>query len=359
MSLSQSTVLQLYHSVIEDVVTNVRESFLDDGVDEQVLQELKQIWESKLQSTKAVELTPEPQEPQNVGMARSGGIKLGGVKRPAGPSGDAEEHSSNQAIATDDQSIGAFRSEKLFPVQITLPAQQGSGETGPRVLTIQVPESAITGNHLQAVLTGPLIGATLALPTALATSVLQQHVTAALRGQQTGSLLASRPFNVQQDNSTASQVDGTFDSNFLKSLPLADKGPAHVVVRTGLFKYSIETVTSSKYPESVRQVDGGIDTSDEDDDDIDDEEEEKEEEEEKDEEPENLEGAVEEEPLNSGDDVSDEDVSDLFDTDNVVVCQFDKITRSRNKWKFYLKDGIMNLSGKDFVFQRSNGDAEW
>lgn len=52
------------------------------------------------------------------------------------------------------------------------------------------------GNHLQAVLTGPLIGATLALPTALATSVLQQHVTAALRGQQTGSLLASRPFNI-------------------------------------------------------------------------------------------------------------------------------------------------------------------
>lgn len=43
-----------------------------------------------MQSTKAVELTPEPQEPQNVGMARSGGIKLGGVKRPAGPSGDAE-----------------------------------------------------------------------------------------------------------------------------------------------------------------------------------------------------------------------------------------------------------------------------
>lgn len=36
-----------------------------------------------------------------------------------------------------------------------------------------------------------------------------------------------------------------------------------------------------------------------------------------------------------------------------------QITRSRNKWKFYLKDGIMNLSGKDFVFQKANGDAEW
>ena len=38
---------------------------------------------------------------------------------------------------------------------------------------------------------------------------------------------------------------------------------------------------------------------------------------------------------------------------------FVQITRSRNKWKFYLKDGIMNLSGKDFVFLKANGDAEW
>lgn len=36
-----------------------------------------------------------------------------------------------------------------------------------------------------------------------------------------------------------------------------------------------------------------------------------------------------------------------------------QITRSRNKWKFYLKDGIMNIGGKDYVFQKSNGDAEW
>lgn len=36
-----------------------------------------------------------------------------------------------------------------------------------------------------------------------------------------------------------------------------------------------------------------------------------------------------------------------------------QITRSRNKWKFYLKDGIMNIGGKDYIFQKSNGDAEW
>lgn len=42
---------------------------------------------------------------------------------------------------------------------------------------------------------------------------------------------------------------------------------------------------------------------------------------------ENLEGA-EEEPLNSEDDVTDEESSELFETDNVVVCQYDKVSPS-------------------------------
>ena len=43
----------------------------------------------------------------------------------------------------------------------------------------------------------------------------------------------------------------------------------------------------------------------------------------------------------SDDDVSDEEIGttsgDLFDTENVIVCQYDKISRNRNKWKFILK----------------------
>lgn len=38
-----------------------------------------------------------------------------------------------------------------------------------------------------------------------------------------------------------------------------------------------------------------------------------------------MEGGAEEEPLNSEDDVTDEDAADLFETDNVVVCQYDKV----------------------------------
>lgn len=66
-----------------------------------------------------------------------------------------------------------------------------------------------------------------------------------------------------------------------------------------------------------------------------------------------------EDPLNSEDDVSNDESSEMFETDNVVVCQYDKITRNRNKWKFHLKDGIMNINGRDYVFQKAVGDAEW
>lgn len=66
-----------------------------------------------------------------------------------------------------------------------------------------------------------------------------------------------------------------------------------------------------------------------------------------------------EDPLNSGDDISNDEGAEVFETENVVVCQYDKISRHRNKWKFHLKDGMMNLNGKDYVFQKAVGDAEW
>lgn len=56
--------LKLYHTVIDDVIAGVRDSFLDEGVDEQVLQEMKQVWVNKLMASKAVDNHPEPSETQ-------------------------------------------------------------------------------------------------------------------------------------------------------------------------------------------------------------------------------------------------------------------------------------------------------
>lgn len=45
---------KVYQEVIEDVISGVREYFLESGVEEHVLQDLKQAWESKLLASKAV-----------------------------------------------------------------------------------------------------------------------------------------------------------------------------------------------------------------------------------------------------------------------------------------------------------------
>lgn len=82
-----------------------------------------------------------------------------------------------------------------------------------------------------------------------------------------------------------------------------------------------------------KQLDGAADTSDEDgsevsDDNIDGDDDDDLDKEDDDE----AEGdGPEDEPLNSDDDVSEEEQADLFDTDNVVVCQYDKVIMGRSE----------------------------
>ena len=36
-----------------------------------------------------------------------------------------------------------------------------------------------------------------------------------------------------------------------------------------------------------------------------------------------------------------------------------QVYRVRAKWKFALKDGIMHLKGYDYIFTKTNGEADW
>ncbi|KAG7250119.1 hypothetical protein CRUP_005757, partial [Coryphaenoides rupestris] len=42
-------------SIIEDVIESVRELILDEGLEDRVLDDLKQLWESKVTQSKALE----------------------------------------------------------------------------------------------------------------------------------------------------------------------------------------------------------------------------------------------------------------------------------------------------------------
>ncbi|VVC90892.1 transcription initiation factor IIA subunit 1 [Leptidea sinapis] len=323
MTTSQVTVIKLYNSVVDDVIAGVRDFFLDDGVDEQVLQELKQLWKSKLIASGAMD-HPEPSQlPQPPPVLHSFQKANGSNVIPKRP--DMMPQTSSQQSAdhsAPNPNMGVHHSvldpNNKVPVQLTLPAQPGVPGSQPRSFTIQIPASALNGNKLHQVLTGPIINATISLPQPLAATLLQQHINSALAGQQ-------------------NDYDGGGGG------------------RSGTAPFSLDGALDSSDDEGSNVGDGSDDGAGDDDED----EESPEERAEEEEDDRDESGGAEEEPLNSEDDVSDEEPGDMFDTDNVVVCQYDKITRTRNKWKFYFKDGIMNLGGKDFVFQKANGDAEW
>ena len=54
--------IQLYSGVINEVIDQVRDSFLDEGIDESVLSDLKMLWKRKLEESKALEEHKSPEQ---------------------------------------------------------------------------------------------------------------------------------------------------------------------------------------------------------------------------------------------------------------------------------------------------------
>jgi len=59
--------------------------------------------------------------------------------------------------------------------------------------------------------------------------------------------------------------------------------------------------------------------------------------------------------LGSDDDDSDEEP----ETSNLVLCQYDKVSRTKTKWKAALKDGMMQANGHGYVFKKATGDMNF
>lgn len=68
--------------------------------------------------------------------------------------------------------------------------------------------------------------------------------------------------------------------------------------------------------------------------------------------------------INSDLDDSEEE-AEGFDEDGedgegmIMLCLYEKVLRVKNKWKCNLKDGILNVNGKDYTFQKATGESEW
>ena len=55
----------------------------------------------------------------------------------------------------------------------------------------------------------------------------------------------------------------------------------------------------------------------------------------------------------------DDSEEETLETDNRVLCQYEKVMRIKNKRKCTLKDGIMHLNGRDHLFSKAQGEFEF
>ncbi|XP_064484283.1 transcription initiation factor IIA subunit 1-like [Ornithodoros turicata] len=362
--MAASSVPKLYRSVIEDVINGVKDIFLDEGVDDQALQELRQIWEKKLTESKAVD-THEP-APQPTFQRTAHAV----VQQPQVHQAAATANPVAAQAITHQLTIGPNGI-----VQPTVLQYHATPTSGGQKLTITLPaQSAQQG--LQTVMYRPQqIHSSSAATAALA---LHPDVAASLLQGGVLNMAHATALQAAARNVNAQAAAGNIQFQHIMK-PTGEPGQYTVTMGQALAGHATPMVVTSGQPVAqaavpvtaatqqrnvagnpVIQLDGANDTSDEeeeeddfqDDDDKDDNDDDVADED-------NDDAGEEEEPLNSDDDVSDEEVSENFEIDNVVVCQYDKISRSRNRWKFHLKDGIMNLQGKDYVFQKAVGDAEW
>ncbi|KAK9158857.1 hypothetical protein Scep_005431 [Stephania cephalantha] len=65
-------------------------------------------------------------------------------------------------------------------------------------------------------------------------------------------------------------------------------------------------------------------------------------------------------PLNENDDDDLDDVEgEEPNTQHLVLAQFDKVTRTKSRWKCTLKDGIMHINSKDILFTKATGEFDF
>uniref|UniRef100_A0A8D3DJT9 Stonin 1 n=1 Tax=Scophthalmus maximus TaxID=52904 RepID=A0A8D3DJT9_SCOMX len=311
---------KLYLSIIDDVIESMRELFLDEGLEDRVLDDLRHLWESKMMQSKAMEDFRKNnisssnfvlQLPDN--YRQSADRELTGNGR----------HQMMNAVGQTKSSLMTQSYPVQIPAGVTL--QTASGQ----LYKVNVPVVVTQAPAGQQPVSRPTQKAPAPQPTAVPPNTIYPQQV------EPPPVHAASDTELPQHYSELSdivQLDGAADNS---DVEVDDGVPLEVNDFLGIINAEaikvLQEGDGSSDGNSISSSDSeGADKN-----------------------------AEEEDPLNSGDDVIEQDIPDLFDTDNVIVCQYDKIHRSKNRWKFHLKDGVMCYAGRDYVFSKAVGEAEW
>ncbi|KAJ7560263.1 hypothetical protein O6H91_04G120800 [Diphasiastrum complanatum] len=357
-----TTPTSVYMSVVEDVINNVRADFLSENVDESVLNELESLWELKMLQVGAVSAS-------TLDTSYNAAVKSGTI--PATPVQDL----NIPYEATEEYE--APTTELLFPhymppgpVDQTVYLESDVGadvKTGKPAPYMQEPAPWMTKKL-------PGVDVNIAYQEGQEdedAGTGQPPITKDFFTLATGKRKREELASTYFPGNYIPQQDGASDSgSMLRSFSTSRSPHQDDSVRKDLKVVNfLQTMNDPPMTSGVltRIIDRGIPQLDGVDDNYDDDVAEEDYNDPVDEEPltssdpagkaakaEIAESDCSEPPLNEDDDDDDLDDIDQGDdepkTSHLVLAQFEKVTRSKNKWKCILKDGIMNLNHKDILF---------
>lgn len=309
-----SVVGQLYRIIIDDVIKNVKAEFAAEGLDDSVLQELQQTWELKLQQSGAVNL------------AAGEGVADYGQHAPY--SYDLNTYNANFLNTafpdlSHNPSLYNLNSQTYIPTAADMTA---APRPYPSTQSTQLAATALRSLNTNAPPPFEAIGKPQHYMPAPSWNSTPVNVNLADRSNSSNASIQNiirqqdgASDQTQEDQSQASKSEETkqIDEMILQKYEEIVKKKAEKYMKT----------------KTIPQVDGKSGSEDDSDNEL------------------------------GGDEELDSDLDDEDDTEpeteNFVLCQYEKVTRIKNKRKTNLKDGIMHLNGRDYVFHKATGEFDW
>uniref|UniRef100_A0A1I7XFI7 Transcription initiation factor IIA subunit 1 n=1 Tax=Heterorhabditis bacteriophora TaxID=37862 RepID=A0A1I7XFI7_HETBA len=352
------SVSDIYKGVIHDVINQVKEAFLDENVDVDILQQLKKEWEDKVTSSGCVEMesrnalhniAPPPMRGQHVMPQRMGNVAQVRLQSNNPQLVSNQPHHTMHMDTQGQRPISMQYVQQPTMQQIQVqqnPMASGASfqpqiASGVRMVQSIQPgqQYVITQGAGQQLSQGVMFihnSNVQHIPVTLPpTAVFQQRVNIQIEQKITrdSACSSSTPGNPREKKKKVSREEAEKIAIGLLRVLQLDGGGG------GMSDSSSDEEEPDDDDDPLRRIadrigDGQVDDGEQ--------------------------AIVEEDPLNSEDDQSDdEDLETLFDAENVIMCQFEKVHRARSKWKFQLKDGIMHIDNRDYCFQKCSGEAEW
>ncbi|TWU75283.1 transcription factor IIA subunit alpha [Metarhizium rileyi] len=374
--MSNQAVGNVYQTIIDEVINSSRVDFEESGVEESVLEELRQGWQQKLSQLDVARFPwdpkPEPPPPapapppaqqqqqqptplNNTTQAQfSPAIPMSnatGTPGPTAQNGIKTEPSYVKEEASIKQEPGTGTAVPALPNYNGLDKTSVAASRAAQQLQLQYGVraagsiNAIQGQQQQQPQPQP-----------------QQQQQQQLQQQQQGQQPAAGTSSISNG-----QTDGPGDSDEDCEGVLMQRTAQGTLIELG--RVEIDRMLHSQIAARAKSMEGGglmlplkeatrhsatcrssrkgkavavagYDGGDDDDDDIDD-----------------------EDAINSDlDDPEDEHDDDEVDDEglgHIMLCMYDKVQRVKNKWKCTLKDGVLTVNGKEYVFHKATGEYEW